>query len=106
MSEGLIQETVATTDVTVATGRGLEQLRTHCVFNEPGADSCHDDHMFWEGWAEEGVGEKVSPPSPETTPPQSQQEESEVDHKPLSQTTPSSSSSSQRSRSWNRGMGF
>jgi hypothetical protein len=100
VSEGLLLE-AATTDVTMAKGsRGLQQLRTHCVFSEPGTDSPHDDHMFWEGWKEEGEDELTSC-SPEATPTQSQAERAE-DQKPLSQTP----SSSQKTRSKKRGMGF
>ena len=101
VSEGLLLE-AATTDVTVATGsRGLQQLRTHCVFSEPGTDCPHDDHMFWEGWKKEGEeegGDELMHRSPEATPTQSRAERA----KPLSQTPPSS----QKTRSKKRGMGF
>ena len=103
-----------TTDITVATGdatgitmatrsRGLQQLRTHCVFREPGTDSPHDDHMFWEGWREgDDDDDEMTSRSPEATPTQSQERAVE-DRKPLTQTP---SSSQQKSRNRKRGMGF
>ena len=87
VSQGLLEDSC--TGSTIATKlSGLDKLKAHCEFSEPGDGSSHDDHTFWDGWREDSEEQMTSSSRLEATPTKQQTSEATPTKHQTSEATP------------------